>query len=83
MRPARLRAPQPAPRLGEHTEQYRAAKLTPRPEPEVAAKQLPFSGLRVVDMTTFWAGPCCTHFLAMLGAEVIHVESARRPTVPG
>ena len=79
MRPARLRAPQPAPRLGEHTEQYRAAKLTRRPEPEGAAKQLPFSGLRVVDMTTFWAGPCCTHFLAMLGAEVIHVESARRP----
>ena len=30
-------------------------------------------------MTTFWAGPCCTHFLAMLGAEVIHVESTRRP----
>ncbi len=30
-------------------------------------------------MTTFWAGPCCTHFMAMLGAEVIHVESARRP----
>jgi len=30
-------------------------------------------------MTTFWAGPCCTHFMAMLGAEVIHVESTRRP----
>jgi crotonobetainyl-CoA:carnitine CoA-transferase CaiB-like acyl-CoA transferase len=30
-------------------------------------------------MTTFWAGPSCTHFLAMLGAEVIHVESTRRP----
>ena len=30
-------------------------------------------------MTTFWAGPGCTHFLAMLGAEVIHLESTRQP----
>jgi crotonobetainyl-CoA:carnitine CoA-transferase CaiB-like acyl-CoA transferase len=79
MRPAQLRQPQPAPRLGEHTARYRAASLIPRPVPTGPANRLPFSGLRVLDMTTFWAGPCCTHFLAMLGAEVVHVESARRP----
>lgn len=79
MRPAQLRSPQPAPRLGEHTEHYRAANLSPRTESTGTAKPLPFNGLRVLDMTTFWAGPCGTHFLAMLGAEVIHVESTRRP----
>ena len=30
-------------------------------------------------MTSFWAGPSCTHVLAQLGAEVIHVESTSRP----
>ncbi len=40
---------------------------------------LPFEGLRVLDMTAFWAGPLVGHVLALLGAEVIHLESAKRP----
>ncbi|GGL17844.1 CaiB/BaiF CoA-transferase family protein [Nocardia jinanensis] len=79
--PALLREPTPAPRLGEHTEHYRSAGFPGRPARTgiATSNPLPFRGLRVLDMTTFWAGPSCTHFLAMQGAEVIHVESAQRP----
>jgi crotonobetainyl-CoA:carnitine CoA-transferase CaiB-like acyl-CoA transferase len=76
MEPARLRPPQPSPRLGEHTEQYRQRE---RKGSHPSSSPLQFDGLRILDMTTFWAGPSCTHLLAMLGAEVIHVESTRRP----
>ena len=38
----------------------------------------PLSGLRIVELTTAWAGPMAGRILAFLGAEVIHVESATR-----
>jgi crotonobetainyl-CoA:carnitine CoA-transferase CaiB-like acyl-CoA transferase len=49
------------------------------PRPPVEAGALPFSGLRVLDMTAYWAGPLVGHVLALLGAEVVHLESAKRP----
>src|SRR5262249_39631008 len=59
--PTALRAPSPAPRLGEHTERYRRGR-THRHERvgsttrnSVSSKRLPLSGLRVLDLTTFWA----------------------------
>ena len=67
----------PAPALGKHTDDV-PIERAPRADP-AATRGLPFEGLRVLDMTAFWAGPLVGHVLALLGAEVIHVESAKRP----
>lgn len=40
---------------------------------------LPLSGLRVVDLTAWWAGPSAAQVLAAFGADVIHVEAPARP----
>jgi crotonobetainyl-CoA:carnitine CoA-transferase CaiB-like acyl-CoA transferase len=71
----------PAPRLGEHTGgvPVRDAPFSVEPDPSRPVPQRPFEGLRVLEFTAFWAGPIVGNILGMLGADVIHVESAKRP----
>jgi crotonobetainyl-CoA:carnitine CoA-transferase CaiB-like acyl-CoA transferase len=35
--------------------------------------------LRIIDLTTAWAGPMATRIVAYLGADVIHIEGPDRP----
>jgi crotonobetainyl-CoA:carnitine CoA-transferase CaiB-like acyl-CoA transferase len=73
----RIRLPEPAPRLGEHT-----GRIEPRPRPAPTRPggraRLPLGGLRVLDATAWWAGPTSTQILGFLGAEVIHLEAIQR-----
>lgn len=45
----------------------------------VSVRRAPAARPRVVDLTSLWAGPLCTHLLQLAGADVVKVESARRP----
>jgi crotonobetainyl-CoA:carnitine CoA-transferase CaiB-like acyl-CoA transferase len=69
-----------APRLGRDTDVMRTRSFSPKQAtPTGIDRPLPFEGLRIADFTAFWAGPIIAHYFAMLGADVVHVESTVRP----
>ena len=65
--------PRRSPRLGEHTGRIEARSPGRPPVPR-GEPRLPLEGVRVVDLTAWWAGPMAAGVLAALGADVIHVE---------
>jgi len=68
--------PLPAPAIGAHDDAP-APQHAPRPTPS-GRNAPPLAGLKVVDLTAWWAGPTASHIFSTLGAEVVHVESIQR-----
>ncbi len=78
--PAERQGPAPAP--GEHTEMLSeefAETPAPSPPAAMATGELPLAGMKVVELTSNWAGPIVGRHLGDLGADVIKLEWAARP----
>lgn len=67
---ARPPSGRPVPGLG-------VSEVSPRGGAErvPVSRSRPLEGLKVLDVTCWWAGPSNTQILAAMGADVIHVES--------
>lgn len=54
------------------------AQRAEKPSSAKTPARLPLEGLRVIEITTAWAGPMSGRVLAYFGAQSIHVESPNR-----
>lgn len=72
-------SPRPAPRLSEDDAPSWEPGGTKRIASEAGDVTAPFAGLKVFDLSTFWAGAYLTCYLGAFGADVIKLESIQRP----
>jgi crotonobetainyl-CoA:carnitine CoA-transferase CaiB-like acyl-CoA transferase len=83
------RLDRPAPTLGQHSDEVAGllsegsapptvdgdADGDAADDPPSDGRDLPLSGIRILDMTVVWAGPYATCILGDLGAEVVRVDN--------
>ena len=81
-------APRAAPRLGEHSAEFRREIAQPReptamksPASHTVAASGPLDGVRVLTFTQAWSGTLATELLALLGADVVQIEALQRPDI--
>lgn len=75
---APLRAPRPAPGLGEHNAEVASERRLTAVRPAEEPAQLPLAGLKVLDLMWVAAGPWGVRYLSDYGATIVHLESTTR-----
>ncbi len=70
---ARMPAGAAAPELGADDPDALLRERSAPSRPATGA--LPLDGVRVLDLTAWWAGPAVAQLLAAMGADAVHVES--------
>jgi crotonobetainyl-CoA:carnitine CoA-transferase CaiB-like acyl-CoA transferase len=73
-----VRPPRPAPSLGAPAAPSPTGD-DPFPADPATDPSSPFKNVKVLDLTTFWAGAYLTCYLGAFGAEIVKVESIQRP----
>lgn len=71
--------PLPAPAMRKDVQVTSRERDAPRQQDAGLEVSLPFAGLKVFDLSTFWAGAYLTCYLGAFGADVVKVESIQRP----